>query len=99
MTTGLRPAAPSAASHKKDERQMLPVREVATRLGVSRSTVMRAIEAREFPGVKFRGTWRVPRRFVDDFLTAAIHGRAIVLEEYAAEWSARNAVVAEAVPA
>lgn len=91
MTTGHRPAAPSAPSRKKDERQMLPVLEVATKLGVSRSTVMRAIEARQFPGVKFRGTWRVPRRFVDDFLVAAALGRAIVLEEYAAEWSARNA--------
>ena len=95
MTTGLRPAAPGA-SRAKDKRRLLPVREVAETLGVSRSTVMRAIEAREFPGVKFRGTWRVPRRFVDDFLVAANHGRAMVLEDYAAEWVARNPIEAVA---
>jgi excisionase family DNA binding protein len=58
--------------------------------GVSRSTIVRAYQAGEFPAVKFRGTYRVPRRFVDDFLAAAVRGRVIVLEEYAAEWLARN---------
>lgn len=90
MPTGLRPAAPSAGSRKKDNRLLLPVREVAEMLGVSRSTIVRAYQAGEFPAVKFRGTYRVPRRFVDDFLAAAVHGRVIVLEEYAAEWAARN---------
>jgi excisionase family DNA binding protein len=92
MTTGLRPAAASAASRKADRRLLLPVREVAEMFGVSRSTIVRAYQAGEFPAVKFRGTYRVPRRFVDDFLAAAVHGRVIVLEEYAAEWSARNPV-------
>ena len=89
MTTGLRPAA---QSRTKDNRHLLPVREVAEMLGVSRSTIVRAYQAGEFPAVKFRGTYRVPRRFVDDFLAAAIRGRVIVLEDYAAEWAARNPV-------
>ena len=89
MTTGLRPAAQSLT---KDNRRLLPVREVAEMLGVSRSTIVRAYQAGEFPAVKFRGTYRVPRRFVDDFLAAAIRGRVIVLEDYAAEWAARNPV-------
>ena len=90
MTTGLRPAAPSAPGRKRDPRLLLPVREVAEMFGVSRSTIVRAYQAGEFPAVKFRGTYRVPRRFVDDFLAAAVRGRVIVLEEYAAEWLARN---------
>ena len=89
MTTGLRPAA---QSRTKDNRRLLPVREVAEMLGVSRSTIVRAYQAGEFPAVKFRGTYRVPRRFVDDFLAAAIRGRVIVLEDYAADWAARNPV-------
>ena len=89
MTTGPRPAARSAGS-AKDKRVLLPLREVAELLGVSRSTIVRAYQAGEFPVVKFRGTYRVPRRFVDDFLVAAVHGRVIVLEDYAAEWAARH---------
>jgi excisionase family DNA binding protein len=87
MPTGLRPAVPS---RKTDNRLLLPVREVAEMLGVSRSTIVRAYQAGEFPAVKFRGTYRVPRRFIDDFLAAAVHGRVIVLEDYAAEWAACN---------
>ena len=92
MTTGPRPAAQSAPGRKRDPRLLLPVREVAEMLGVSRSTIVRAYQAGEFPAVKFRGTYRVPRRFVDDFLAAAVYGRMIVLEEYAAEWLTRNPV-------
>jgi predicted DNA-binding transcriptional regulator AlpA len=96
MTTGLRPAAPSAVSRKKDTRLFVPVREAADALGVSRSTVMRANAKGQFPLVKILGTWRTPRRFIDDFHRAALHSKVIVLEEYAAEWMERNPV-AEAV--
>jgi excisionase family DNA binding protein len=95
MPTGHRPTAGSAHS-RRDNRLLLPVREVAEMLGVSRSTVVRAIEAGEFPAVKFRGTYRSPRRFVDDLLAAAVPGRLVVVEEYAAEWAARN-MIPEAV--
>jgi excisionase family DNA binding protein len=90
MTTGHRPAARSAASRRQDNRLLLPLREVAEIFGVSRSTIVRAYEAGEFPAVKFRGTYRVPRRFVEDLLAAAIPGRLLVVEEYGAEWAARN---------
>ena|SRR6266568_3032540 len=90
MTTGPRPAARSAGSTTKDKRVLLPLREVAEMFGVSRSTIVRAYQAGEFPAVKFRGTYRVPRRFVDDFLAAAVPGRVVVVEEYAAGWTARN---------
>ena len=96
MPTGLRPAATSAGSTKKDKRVLLPLREVAEMLGVSRSTIVRAYQDGQFPAVKFRGTYRVPRRFVDDFLAAAVPGHVVVIEDYAAEWVARN-TPAEAV--
>jgi excisionase family DNA binding protein len=93
MTTGHRPAADSAPSRERDKRLLLPVREVAEMFDVSRSTIVRAYEAREFPVVKFRGTYRVPRKFVEDLLAAAVPGRLVVVEEYAAEWAARNAAL------
>lgn len=91
MTSGRRPVAGSTTS-RRDNRLLLPVREVAEMLGVSRSTVVRAIEAGEFPAVKFRGTYRSPRRFVDDLVAAAVPGQLVVVEEYAAEWGARNPI-------
>lgn len=90
MPTGLRPAAPSAGSRKQDRRLFLPVREVADLFGVSRSTIVRAYLAGEFPAIKFRGTYRVPRRFVDEFHAAACRGRILVVEDYAKDWIARN---------
>lgn len=90
MPTGLRPAALSAGSSKKDTRLFVPVREAADALGVSRSTIMRANAKGQFPLVKVLGTWRAPRRFIDDFHRAALHSRVVVLEDYAAEWMARN---------
>lgn len=90
MTTGLRPAAVSAGSTKKDNRLFLPVREVADLFGVSRSTIVRAYLAGEFPCIKFRGTYRVPSKFVRDFHTAALHGRVLVVEDYARDWITRH---------
>jgi excisionase family DNA binding protein len=91
MTTGLRPAAQSASSsRKKDNRLYLPVREVAETFGVSRSTIVRAYQAGEFPAIKFRGTYRVPRLFVDEFHKAALRGHILILEDYARDWIARH---------
>jgi excisionase family DNA binding protein len=98
MTTGLRPAASSAGSHKRDNRLFLPVREVADLFGVSRSTIVRAYLAGEFPCIKFRGTYRVPSKFVRDFHAAALHGRVLVVEDYAKDWITRHGMP-EAVPA
>jgi excisionase family DNA binding protein len=77
-----------------DKRMLLPVREVAEMLGVSRSTVVRAYESGEFPVVKFRGTYRIPRRFVERLLTAAIPGHPVVVEEHAARWDPGDGPVA-----
>lgn len=69
-----------------DKRLLLPVTEVAELLGVSRSTVVRAYEAGEFPVVKFRGTYRVPRRFIERLLASAVPGTPVIVEDAAAEW-------------
>ena len=90
MPTGLHPAAPSAVSRKKDNRLFLPVREVADLFGVSRSTIVRAYLAGEFPCIKFRGTYRVPSKFVRDFHAAALHGHVLVVEDYAKDWIGRH---------
>jgi excisionase family DNA binding protein len=90
MPTVLRPASASAAGSKKDSRLFLPVREVADLFGVSRSTIVRAYLAGEFPCIKFRGTYRVPSKFVRDFHAAALHGRVLVVEDYAKDWITRH---------
>jgi hypothetical protein len=66
----------------------LPLREVTEMFDVSRSTIVRAHKAGNFPLVKIRGTYRAPRRFVDDFNHAARLGPLVVLEDFAAEWIA-----------
>src|ERR1700735_3248653 len=90
MTTGLRPAVPSTGSHKRDTGLFLLVRWVADLFGVSRSTIVRAYLAGEFPAIKFRGTYRVPSKFVRDFHTAALHGHVLVVEDYAKDWISRH---------
>jgi excisionase family DNA binding protein len=89
MTARTRIGARSA-----DKRMLLPVKEVAEMLGVSRSTVVRAYESGEFPVVKFRGTYRVPRRFVERLLSSAVPGSPVVVEDFAAEWAAGDGAVA-----
>lgn len=97
MPTGLRPAAPSADSRKKDNRLFLPVREVTELVGVSRSTIVRAYQSGDFPAIKLRGKYLVPRSFIDDLHTAACRGGVLVVEAFAAEWIARHGMPAEAV--
>jgi hypothetical protein len=75
---------------KKDPRLFVPVSEAARLLGVSRSTLMRANRKGQFPLAKIVGTWHAPRCFIDDFHRAALHSKVVVLEDYAAEWMARN---------
>ena len=90
MTTGLRPATPGAVSRKPDKRLYLPLAEVTEMFAVSRSTIVRTHRAGNFPLVKIRGTYRVPRLFVDDFNRAARLGPLVVLEDFAADWIARH---------
>jgi hypothetical protein len=90
MPTGLHPAPPRPSGRKPDRRLYLPLREVTEMFDVSRSTIVRTHKAGNFPLVKIRGTYRVPRGFVDDFNRAARLGPLVVLEDFAAAWIARH---------
>lgn len=90
MPTGLHPATPRPPARKPDKRLYLPLREVTEMFDVSRSTIVRTHKAGNFPLVKIRGTYRVPRLFVDDFNRAARLGPLVVLEDFAADWIARH---------
>jgi excisionase family DNA binding protein len=67
---------------------LLSMNEAAAMLGVSRMTVDRAIKSGEFPSVRFRRTYKVPRAFIEQLLQAAVAGQQVVVEEYAAAWQA-----------
>ena len=74
-----------------DTRVLLPMSEVARRLGYSRSTIIRACDGGELPVVTFRGMRRVPAAFVDAVLAAATGGTTVAIEQLAAEWKDRTA--------
>lgn len=97
MPTVLHAATSRPPARKPDKRLYLPLRELAEMFDVSRSTIVRMHKAGNFPLVKIRGTYRAPRPFVDDFNRAARLGSLVVLEDFAAEWLARNGMPAEAV--
>ena len=70
------------------EQPLLTVRQAAAKLGFSDMTIRRRIDARQFPAVKIGSTAMVPRSFVERLLELVESGRTVVVEEYAAEWSA-----------
>jgi excisionase family DNA binding protein len=67
---------------------LITVSQAAQMLGFSDMTIRRRIEARQFPAVKIGSKAMVPRTFVEELLDAAAAGQTVVLEEFAAEWSA-----------
>ncbi|MFC3981395.1 helix-turn-helix domain-containing protein, partial [Streptosporangium jomthongense] len=76
-------------SVQKETNSLLPLKQVAVMLGVSRMTVDRAVKAGEIPSVKFRSTYKVPRTFIERLIAAAESGQSVVVEEYAAAWRTR----------
>lgn len=54
--------------NKKDE--ILTLSEIADYLKVSEKTILRMLQAGEFPGVKVSNQWRFVREAVDDWLRA-----------------------------
>lgn len=86
MTTGQ-----SAVAHESaEDADLLKIREVASMLRVSRSTVVRAYEAGDLPVVRFRRSYRVPRAFVEEVLAAARPGHPVIVEKFGREWSERG---------
>ena len=53
-------------------RRFLSVAETADLLGLSHSTVQRAVRAGDFPAIKIRGRYVVPARVLDELEDAAL---------------------------
>jgi predicted DNA-binding transcriptional regulator AlpA len=85
----------SASGVRRDRRLLLPMSDAARMLGFSRSTVVRACDAGEFPVVTFRGMRRVPRAFIEGVIAAATPGRVVAIEDHVAAWNAATAEIAE----
>jgi excisionase family DNA binding protein len=61
---------PRQAAHST--KRFYRVAEVAGLLGLSESTVFRAIRAGEFPAIKVRGTYVVPAKAIDAMESSAL---------------------------
>ena len=53
-------------------RRFMTVAEAASLLGVSESTLFRAIRAGDFPAIKVRGRYVVPAKAIDDLESSAL---------------------------
>lgn len=73
-----------------DARELLPVAEVAKKLGISGMTVRRRIHSRAWPGIKFGRKLMLPRSFVEGLLLAINSGSRLSAEEFATQWMARQ---------
>ncbi len=76
---------------------LISVQQAALMLGCSAMTIHRRIEALQVPAVKIGRSAKVPRAFVEEGLDAAAAGQTVVVEEFAARWSARSEAQPEAV--
>jgi excisionase family DNA binding protein len=56
----------------KREKRFYSIDEAAELLGLSYSTLYRAIRADEFPAIKVRGRYVVPARAIDDLESTAL---------------------------
>jgi excisionase family DNA binding protein len=81
------------------EPPLLTVPETARMLRVSEMTVRRAIADGDLPVVQFRRRYHVPRGFVEHLLASAEGGAQVVVEDYAAAWSAQLATATREVAA
>lgn len=75
----------AGSQHNTD---LMPIKAAATALDVSEMTIRRALEAGDFPGLQFGRTYRVSRPFVEALLAQVRAGRRVVVEDFAAEWTA-----------
>jgi excisionase family DNA binding protein len=78
--TGI-PISQAAAERR---RRFLTVAETAELLGLSTSTVQRAIRSGDFPAIKVRGRYVVPARALDDLENAALAVGLVDVADHAA---------------
>ena len=85
VEAGSGPARPTGARSA----MFLSVGEAANLLGMSGMTVYRAIRAGEFPAVKIRGRYVIPRRVIEAMEESALAAGTVVdAAEWAKNWSA-----------
>jgi excisionase family DNA binding protein len=63
---------PRRASAVDRPKRFFTVAETAELLGVSTSTLMRAVRSGEFPAIKVRGRYVVPAKAIDEMESAAL---------------------------
>jgi excisionase family DNA binding protein len=70
---------------------LISVKDAARLLQVSRVVVYRRYHSGQFPGRKIGRKIDLHRPFVDALLDAICSGRSVDVDEFARQWSARNA--------
>ena len=88
MERTTRVGGPLARISGSDEHPLMTIHAAAQALGCSDMTIRRRVESRQFPAVKIGCKALVPRAFVEQLIADALAGKTVVVEEYAAAWSA-----------
>ncbi|PSK96025.1 excisionase family DNA binding protein [Murinocardiopsis flavida] len=83
-------AKPATAGSANDH-PFMTVQQAADALGYSHMTIRRRIELGSFPAIRMGSKAMVPRAFINDVVAAAMTGRTVTIEDFAAEWSATAA--------
>lgn len=86
-----------SGSHNDGTCHLLTVNEVSPLLRTSRWTIYRLIKAELLPSVRTGRAHRIPRDFVEGFISEGRRGRSVDLATFAAEWIARTAAEEVAV--
>jgi excisionase family DNA binding protein len=66
------PLATKGSEAPERRKRFFTVAEVADLLGLSESTLFRAIRAGEFPAIKVRGRYVVPAKAIDEMESSAL---------------------------
>jgi len=54
------------SENKQSSISYLKVSDIMERFNVSRSTVLRMIESKEIPAIRFGHNWRIPQSFIEN---------------------------------
>lgn len=71
--------------------------QAGDRLGYAQVTIWRMCKAGELPSMRAGKEFRLPRRLVEDAISAVMAGGSIDLREFAQQWTAHRTEPAEAV--
>jgi len=85
------PSAPAdrQEAQTKSRSRCVAVAKAAGMLGIGQMTLYRAINAQQFPAIKFRDRWLVPVEAIDHLIeTALASGGTVDIETWAESWIA-----------